>query len=91
MAAATKCGYCWARLAPVQPGSPGTRHGAPSPVHEYPPADELLRRDCPRCGRRIMLAATTCGFCWLKMPPAVAPLAVTGPLLVAIPETAGSE
>jgi hypothetical protein len=27
-------------------------------------------RSCPSCGRRVMLAATRCGFCWEPLPKA---------------------
>ena len=32
------------------------------------PAPEL--RACPGCGEMAMLAATVCGGCWRKLPPA---------------------
>jgi len=67
MAAATRCGYCWTKLTPLVPGSEGTKVGPALMVEEAAPVDEGLRRDCPVCGRRIMLAATQCGFCWTRL------------------------
>ena len=32
---------------------------------------ESHRRDCPRCGRRIMKAASLCGFCWAHIKPEI--------------------
>jgi hypothetical protein len=29
-------------------------------------------RDCPKCGRKGMRAATVCGYCWTKTPPLIA-------------------
>jgi len=67
MAAATRCGFCWSRLEPLAPGSAGTRVETPRPQVVARPIDETLRRDCPKCGRRIMAAATKCGYCWTKL------------------------
>jgi hypothetical protein len=30
---------------------------------------EAFRRDCPKCARRIMRAATKCGYCWSRLDP----------------------
>jgi hypothetical protein len=32
---------------------------------------ESHRRNCPRCGRRIMKVALLCGYCWIRMQPAI--------------------
>lgn len=69
MAAATKCGFCWERVSPVEAGSVGTRVGRPRAAVSREPVDESCRVSCPRCGRRIMAAATVCGFCWTKLAP----------------------
>jgi len=26
-------------------------------------------RNCPHCGKRVMLEATTCGYCWAHLTP----------------------
>jgi hypothetical protein len=30
---------------------------------------ESHRQDCPHCGRRIMKAASLCGYCWARLEP----------------------
>ena len=74
-AAATKCGACWAGLTALPPGDPGIET-LPLPDNEsrWDNAEmqqyrDAPRRDCPRCGKRIMAAASTCGFCWVKVTP----------------------
>lgn len=79
MAAATRCGYCWAKVSPVSAGSVGTRVGRPEVAVLSLPPDEALRMDCPTCGMRIMAAATVCGYCWTKLaPPAPAAMPPRG-------------
>jgi len=72
MAAATLCGHCWLKQTALAPGSPGTRVGPPIVAPIPDPVDESLRRDCPTCGRRMMAAATLCGYCWTKVEPLIA-------------------
>ncbi len=31
--------------------------------------DDLVRRDCPTCGKPIVADATLCGHCWTKVAP----------------------
>lgn len=75
MAVATRCGYCWTALTPLVPGSEGSRIGATETCWTPDPIDEAQRQDCPKCGKRIMLAAIKCGFCWITLPARPIPAA----------------
>ena len=34
---------------------------------DLPPASET--RECPRCRHVVMIAATLCGYCWVRLTP----------------------
>src|SRR5947208_10811605 len=88
MSAATMCGYCWAKLTPVETGgsvpkrAAALRHQtlgtADSDLAVRPESDEETRYreapriGCPECGRQIMAAATMCGYCWARLSPVAA-------------------
>lgn len=78
MANATKCGYCWTTLTPLDANSPLVRRCVDSSRlygkdnSTSPEMTQYLtapRRRCPKCGHEGMADATVCGYCWTKLVP----------------------
>ncbi|MCC7382721.1 MAG: hypothetical protein IT384_12875 [Deltaproteobacteria bacterium] len=46
-------------------------------------AEAPATRECPRCQRTVMRAATLCGWCWTKLTPPAAELSEASPLVAA--------
>ncbi|MCX6360591.1 MAG: hypothetical protein NT029_12325 [Armatimonadetes bacterium] len=74
-AAAIRCGKCWSELRPMKPGDVGVETRVINDGSSRWDSAEMQhyrnapRRACPRCQRQVMAAATTCGFCWVKLTP----------------------
>lgn len=47
-------------------------------------AEAPATRECPRCHRTVMRAATLCGWCWTKLTPLAAELSEGAPVVGAV-------